>query len=613
MYSVNYKNNKFTPFTVGYKSATIVPVYRPDIEYKWVTTINELNNTKQIVNAGAINPSYNADLYFGKGVKFNGTDQRVVTTNNLLTDGDDFTLITTFTYNGSNSRYAIGNYWTQNSIGVHVTGKICGVINTYRSNVAGVILQSNVVAEVGKTYTVVFEVESEKSAKIYINGELDTTVELTTGDITRSLNGVWYIGTGGNNSGRSDFLVQNSIIKKGTLQPHEILYQYTNPEKFLYHEKQADGTFIAKSEILSQEQIDNVVAHFPMCETDGYVRNMVGYSETQVNVNTGENGFTNTDGFHAIVASMKLNGSSIRITDNNDNTNSPRVVLNQQLKPNTSYRVKYDVLVDESVQSFSYIQVKYSADYYNNGGYTCVNGGLAASKGELVFTTDSNTDNQYCGITVGYGGDIAANGAFFDLNLFTVQELTSTYPIENFTASCRDGAKNLQTGLQTCFWKRDVLGVPVGSSFDELILSNDSTKGLTTGYIIDDANSFGIEAILEVFSPRRYNYFNLHPYYFCTHSAIDVYLRLNDVNYGENTGVGKQHCYMYYDAISSELTIAVNGIVKKTGTVTKYGVYGELETTYTNDGGKLPLLNIHTTPQDPAKLYADAVKKGLLS
>jgi len=390
-------------------------------------------------------------------------------------------------------------------------------------------------------------------------------------------------------------IYQNFIFYKGIFEPHEKRYMETNPEKFLYHEKQDDGTFIAKSEILSQEQLDNVVAHFPMCETDGYVRNMIGYSEGE-NIVT-DNSFVDWGSAGVGIVTDNGDGSyTVEVTTATDNQNYPRLNMNQLQDRITGETYRYDVEV-------------VSVDGNSPDTIAAYDGSLfVLGRGEGSFTKVSTVTLDR---TVGH--------FYFDgrkIWKITVRmsekKLTSTYPIDNFTASCRDKAKNLQTGLQTCFWKRDVLGVPVGSSFKELILSNDSTKGFTTGYIIDDANSFGIEAILEVFSPRRYNYFNPYPCYFSTHGSIDVYIRLNDVSWGENTGVGKQHCYIYYDAVSSELTIAINGIVKKTGTVTKYGVYGELKTVFINDGS-LPLLNFHFTPQDPAKLYADALKRGDLS
>ena len=449
--------------------------------------------------------NYNATLYSGRGVKFNGTDQ-------------------------------------------NITMHINDTINT-----------------------VVF----------FKNGELvfDETLQTITDYVTDVNSADTY---------------QNFIFYKGIFENYEKEYLRTNPEKFLYHEKQADGTFIAKSEILSQEKIDNVVSHFPMCETDMFVRDMIGYSETRVS-GLIDNAPTDDD---EVSTYTKNDDTSYDLAVTTAGTNTARPYLAHAFVVSNSafhYRVSFDVVVNSGTPILTQMY---------NGKYLAINETLKTGHYEYVMPVG---DDSYQYLVKYFDG---TNEFDISVTNFRVDELTSTYPIENYTASCN--ATNLSTGLQTCFWKRDMLGVPVGVPNNGIILPKDlSTSIIRTGYILDDSNSFGIEAILEVFSPRRYGYFNMYPFYFITHVSVDIYLRLNDVSLGTATGVGKHHCYMEYDAVTSNIIIAVNGIVMKTGTVTKYGEYGQLADAYKNNG-ELPLLNIYTEPQDPAKLYADAVRRGIV-
>jgi len=255
---------------------------------------------------------------------------------------------------------------------------------------------------------------------------------------------------------------QNFIFYKGVFENYEKEYLRTNPEKFLYHEKQVDGTFVAKSEILSQEKIDNVVAHFPMCETDGYVRNMIRYSEGDIK--SVYMGSVSDDNTKTIISGNKV---KYKITVAQSNVYTPQVIYMGEYVENELYRTKIILEVlsgtvkvqggDGSDSSAKLPITTYDVGTYIVNGVTPL-----TSNGRFGINIDT-TDYHSCEFTIE----------------LTAQRLTATYPIENYTTSCN--ATNLSTGLQTCFWKRDVLGVPVGSSFD--VLSFDGNSYVDTRWI----------------------------------------------------------------------------------------------------------------------------------
>jgi len=200
--------------------------------------------------------NYDADLYFGRGVKFNGIDQSI-------------------------------------------TMPINDTINT---------------------------ISNFKNGSLVIDETLQTLTDYIT-DIN------------------SADIYQNFIFYKGIFEPHEKRYMETNPEKFLYHEKQSDGTFIAKSEILSQSQIDNIVAHFPLCETDGYVRNMIGYSEGANKIDYA-NITIGTDGDGVSTLTLLADGFEIEQDGSGTLTDNPLITIpfinaETQLSGNT-YIVTYN-------------------------------------------------------------------------------------------------------------------------------------------------------------------------------------------------------------------------------------------------------------------------------
>jgi hypothetical protein len=424
---------------------------------------------------------------------------------------------------------------------------------------------------------------------------------------------------------------QNIIFYKGLFEPHEKRYLESNSEKFLYHEKKSDGTFVAKSEILSQSQIDDVVAHFPMCDTDEYVRNMIGYSEgAPIIPNTGvDGGFQTTDGYKGVIATIEVTDTNtIKVTDNSTDYNSHRIVTSSAYQAGT-YRIKIKIgnFVPTSDATNTNYLIRYNTDHNGNGGTTL--NAQSFQVGDITSYTVMefegvcvNTDDTYFDITASDDGDGSKTEASFDVIYWEIVPLTSTYPIANFTNAARDNAKNLQTGLQTCFLKRDVLGVPIGSSFNELSCGDGVVK---TNYV-ENINQFKqYEFIVSKRTGDLSDYGNI----LYSSDGIAVYARFNR-NSTSSIGINS-HSFGYTNVIisgkthfvitSSSLGVEVfaNGVshgIKTTDTPTTNDAAVFIGSNQYNRqylSAELPLFKVHTTPQDPAKLYTEAVKKGLLS
>jgi hypothetical protein len=246
--------------------------------------------------------------------------------------------------------------------------------------------------------------------------------------------------------------------------------------------------------------------------------------------------------------------------------------------------------------------------------------GRITSSGTYEFVSTSNQPNV---VIARDNGSVDTNAV---ISSFEIIELTGTYQITNFTDAVRDDAINLNTGLQTCFWKRDTLGVPTGSSFNKLECDGVGYAG--TSITLPD-NYYMIEFIAKVNNTSNYqklctftegvgitNYIN---------GAFYIYPRYDDGDY---------NCNIHIPSTEGETGHYIFEILEKDNVVTANGykngiLYGTRTYEYTSktiatiykmfyeyygrdDDTEIRLFKIHTELQDPLELYNKAVNKGLL-
>ena len=585
--------------------------YRPYIQYKWNTSIDSTGN-KVLLDNGVV-PKFNATLYSGRGVKFNGVDQSVASTFGELgmsEHPEKFTIIIDAIPTNSKIILNTGYSSSTNGITLYVSGNTLVLSANSNEN-------SSLSGSFSGQGTVVITFDNNVFS-LYANGEIIANRELIYSSP------IWFrqtesfsLGAYRNSSSFFEGTLDNAIlIDRIALSPTEIKYQYNYPEKFLYHEKQTDGTFVAKSKILTQDKIDSVVAHFPMCETDGFVRNMIGYSE-EANIVTD---ISFVDWGSAGDGTVTDNGDgsfTVEVTTATDSQTYPRLDMNQLHDRLVGETYRYDVSV-ESIDGNSPDTI---AVY---DGSLFILGSGVGDFTKVSTCTSSRTE-----------GHFYLDGQTLWKIKITMSEkkLTSTYPIENYTNATRDNAKNLTTGLQTCFWKRDVLGVPVGSSFDgirndteiESVVIPHMKYELGVGYhliegvfeyykdntyvkIATTYNGFGItkyfDNFLRLYITRDGNEYFVVPTTVAEPKLVKntkYHFTVEIVDNGSSVTAQFSLNGELCDSVSEDYTDydveAISGLLSSSNVVAPAGLF---------------LFNIHTTPQDPAKLYADAVKKGLV-
>lgn len=242
---------------------------------------------------------------------------------------------------------------------------------------------------------------------------------------------------------------------------------YINTPEAFYAMAQADAT---------------CVLNMPMCENDGYVRNMKTYSEG--------------DNFSRVTIGSQTMGTGNSITQNNNTFNITNVVLTGQV---------YYPLVRFTPDVFN------SDLYYQEIEVKCVTGTLkvgvieglpGTSINEVLTTGQSRVYTKVSGFANlgGQKGAIYLDGLNYpsftaEITLKNVRKITNgIQPIQNYTTACRTNAQNLSYGLQTCKFNRDSLGV-IQSASD--YLECDGVGYANTGWTPDLTKKLSIEFIVK--------------------------------------------------------------------------------------------------------------------
>ena len=192
---------------------------------------------------------------------------------------------------------------------------------------------------------------------------------------------------------------------------------YTNTPELFYAIAQTDST---------------CVLNMPMCETDGFARNMKTYSESPdmfTSFNNFTRGYQESGATYTISADGKSISNVYKRTDFNTNIN---------LIAGNMYKISMDKPTSGA----------YYFTYFDNTFSSQLNFSVGTLSQSIFIPTASGVSK------IRVWSDTTA---FFNNN--SIKQLTGTYAITNYTSSVRDNAKNLQYGLQTCKFVRDSLGV----------------------------------------------------------------------------------------------------------------------------------------------------------
>ncbi len=233
---------------------------------------------------------------------------------------------------------------------------------------------------------------------------------------------------------------------------------YTNTPEAFYAMAQADST---------------CVLNMPMCETDGYVRNMKSYGEgSELDTSFVPNTYTSSVG-------------TARIAQFN---------LGLVVEANKTYLVKieYDDTANSILTGYNSYCTK--GDGTSTTFHTALKGIVKGTKGTAFYLLQIPSTYIRLSSTTAYAWiTTTAAGKTAYISVRSLKEVTGVYPITNYTSSVRDNAKNLQYGLQTCKFARDSLGV-IQSASD--YLECDGVGYIKTQWVPNGTDVFTLETVI---------------------------------------------------------------------------------------------------------------------
>jgi len=535
--------------------------YSPLLRYKWNTTITDGYRT--LIDSGT-SPRYNADLYFGSGVKFNGIDQRVNSINCVIGD---------IGYIFMEVRAINGVYFLSQAGASRLYIKASAHIGLGDS--ANIPTGRQTDLDDGNHHTILTMWDNGNWTQI-----IDNT-EVLKGTYEGAVN-VEAISLGGSSAydNYNEFIAKNTQIGSFIPTQTQIEYQYNNPEKFLYREDD-----ILKSEILPQTEIDNVVAYLPMCETDGFVRDLVSYSEgVEINDENAEWWFVGSNWSYADNVLESLG----------DNTDARAQIDNPTLFAGKFYTLSFDVLTHDGVLNI----------YIIDGGFNRLD--MIQAAGSYAYTVFIANDESYFSFYSNPFTGTIAN--------ISIREVTGTYPIASYTDEARTDATQLRSGLQSCFLKRDAAGVPYAGNFDSVKF--DEVGKIDTNYIVDSTNSYHVEFIINRKDIYLYETFGTNRDLFRLYeTSMTVKVRDQTTSGASIPSTGAFHIYSQYISTgidTGEHKLWVNGVLKNTTAIDKSSYSGGEWYFPSSLISEFRMFNVHIEVQDPTKLYNTALAKGLL-
>jgi len=507
-------------------------------------------NTMYLKDSG-MKPKYNAEMNSGKSIHGNSIDQSIPI--NTISLSGDFTIVLRGVLK---SNYLFLGSGTSNSDYVHIdnasslTMNLNYHLNTFNISVDEINSRDLVIRRSG---TII---------EVFLNNIL-------IGSATSS-NAFTIDYIGQYNNTVFGFEVKDLYIFNDTLTQAEITKYSTQPNEFFQDVQ--DGV------------IDNCVLNMPLDGTDKYVRDYASYSETE---QAEEPDFNTSTGWQTL-GTGTISGGELIVSNGTTNDG----VLHNNLVTGETYLIEVILSAYTSGQPRIYFTQSIVLD--------------TTIIGTPQFFIVSLTAGTTC-----YLNDNFSGNANWKASRFSIKQLTGIHQIQNYTTSCRDTTSALNYGSQELNFLRAGLWRGDLSKY----LECNGEGYVDTGWTVKSNTYWQIEIIMEVHADRTDGYFQLHPFYLSTHSAIDLYIRLDDAANSVSVGVGLHHVSMeFYGGTTNELNVNVDGTAYSNSRVATLPNFTSTKFTLNNyTKGKLPLLKVHTTHQDPLKLYNKALAKGLLS
>lgn len=428
---IYYGENKIDRY---YFNGVMYEFYKPYIDYKWSDTIT-INNSREIKNSGSFNQDL--QLFYGQGVKFNGVDEGILETQIEERGNIGSICIIVSNISVSRNRYIYASSSTTERFYLRVNST-----NHIEIGMGNNFLNSQI---------------------SLLDSPIPLVITWNNGFYTMYYNGLRFDGTYAGvvdvsnlTIGRSNIftisyfngILSNIFLTSEMLSETQRSVYINKPEDFIYRE---DNTLKSNCGL----DISKVIAWFPMCEKDNYIRDEKNYLEKEKTVDIHNTSFTSASPYN-------------RIAQQN---------IGLMLEANKTYEIVYDFLPNAN-----FVEFKLYIPPTSNGGTTVVVAiPVSSFPGRYILRVPS-TYSQTNGITSCYMWiEVNGNETTHLFKEISLKEITGIYPINNYTAGSRLNARRLTSGLQTCFLNRDSLGRYLSINKDGLV--GDGVGYASTRYI----------------------------------------------------------------------------------------------------------------------------------
>ncbi len=558
----------------GVRKKDSIPKYIPYLNYKW-NTITE-NGIRYLQDSGTT-PKLHGEMFTGRGLQFDSALSQSVIANKLSNLDINTGLTISLDIAGAAASTNLPLFWLGRYDMTIFDSRVNiynGVSHNYFHNWTG-YYKLTIVCDSVSTF-------------LYKDSELVHTFE---GVLPTYVNQVLEIGGRSAYGATTDKLLSNLIILNQSLTPTQVQAQYNNPESFLWRDSNGD---------LQSDTIDtnNVISWFPMIDTDGYVRDNAGYSESEVF----SEDFSDISEWTTTTSTFELDNGTAYCVRNEEGI--ANITLDTPSKTDTYYLITYDISdMSNATSGYAYILF----------------GGVITEQprgnGSFSHIVKSVGVANVLGIKAG-----GVAGLTFNIDNLEITELSGIYPINNYTEQMN--VSQLNTGLQT----------------SKLLIENNVVSGLATGikghgdgyvdtgWIPSADEDWMIECVFEVVHDGLQHFFG-------TSWVQDKVVILKHIDESVLTYIGDKsisvgivpegfvHLCVKYDG--TEFSIYLNGVYKGLSSGLTFNNHLNtfiLLSRGTNDGkflkGEQTLFKIHTEPQDPVELYnkakTDLAKEGVI-
>jgi len=321
-----------------------------------------------------------------------------------------------------------------------------------------------------------FVIINENMVKVYSNKKL--THIITNGVKKKKTNNI-----GKTTNGHLGGFLSNIIYYNNEITLKQVINHYDNLERFLYIN---NGELT--SDYLTIGELKDIIMYLPMCESIGFVIDLVKYKKIPIDNNMDY--FIETGRNTAMEIVNENNEITCEITKPGTNRITPKITMyTDTMKVNDIISTNFTIekisgsarIIKLVINDVLDVFLNHSSDITRSENYYFIR----EVKNELPYDNSIYLDSSKLGKC--------------KISNIKFNKLLGVYRINNFTSTMRILSNYMEYSLRQIKWERDALGIPTGPNFNSYAVPYGSIGPLKIN--INDSvlkDSFNIETIFKI-------------------------------------------------------------------------------------------------------------------